>query len=132
MRTVLFLAAIWAAPIAQAGQFQYECEVLEDASIQIGHVEQLKDSLLKGQRFTISRESGEVVGSVAFAMSPQHGWKQFSVLDRGSKNQSFKLLAVSPGPFTNVVYLEVKEYENGQSKSFVHYTNFGISIGVCR
>jgi hypothetical protein len=120
MRIILGALAVCAAlPYsAHAGPFQYDCEVAHVHHIEKGQARERKGDYRQGQRFTISRESGEMVGSGAYRLSRDQGWKVFQVVDRGSNQQAFKLLAISQGPFTNVAYVTVKEYEEGDHKTF--------------
>jgi hypothetical protein len=117
---------------ANAGPFQYECEVKQVFDVDGGELRPVTKDIRVGQRFTISRESGEIVGGGAYALYRRQGWKAFDVLDRGSKAQSFKLLTVSQGPFTTITLVTVKEYEEEEQKTFIYYDNFSVSTGLCR
>jgi len=125
--------ALIAAGAVHAGEFQYECTVgaaraVDDAKLPSSRW----GPGLPGQRFTISRDTGAIGGSAAFRISKGPGWRTVEVLDRGSLQQSFKLLAISAGPITKVTYVEVKEDEPGAAKPFMHYENWKLTVGTCQ
>lgn len=118
---------------ARGGTFEYQCVATQEHSVVNGRLEPKKAGaeLTRGQKFVVSRETGEIVGG-AMALNRRQGWKVLDVVDRGSAEQSFKLLAISSGRNTHVIYLEIKEFEPGPEKSFVHYSLFNVTTGTCR
>ena len=67
-----------------------------------------------GTSFSIDRTSGKVIG---FPFSNE-SYKEIRVLSRGSKENSFKQIAVSHPPNIWIQYLYVAEYEEGPKKPF--------------
>lgn len=113
---------------ATAAAFQYECEVKQIHDIGEGAVNNRPRDIALGQKFTISRQTGEIVGSPAYALS--RGWKEFRVIDSGSNGQAYKFVAISDG-FPNVVFVSVREFEKGPTKTFVYLNNFLLTTGTC-
>ena len=118
--------------IVHAGEFQYECEIRQIFDISNGKTEIRRSDIAVGQKITISRQTGDIVGSPAYVLNRGQGWKDFMVLDRGSSEQSYKFLAVSSGPYRWVISAMVKEYESGPTKTFLHLDNFVLTTGQCR
>ncbi|HEX2827703.1 MAG TPA: hypothetical protein VHP37_15225 [Burkholderiales bacterium] len=106
-------------PAAIAGTFQYECEVKQAQWVTASEASTGAKSNYVGAKFVVSRETGEIVGP-RFDLRRSQGWNEFRVLDRGSKDQSYKSVAVSSGPYVNTVYVQIIEFEPGPLKLFVH------------
>ena len=117
---------------ANAGAFQYDCEVKQSQTIEKSGATEPAPISLVGWKFSVSRESGEIAGPPGLALHRGQGWKELRVLDRGSKQQSFKFVAVSSGPYTNVLYLQVTEFQAGPLKPFLLIDNTNIHTGLCR
>ena len=78
------------------------------------------------QQFVVDRVSGRVMGDV-FA---NHDAQRVEVLDPGSNQQAFKLLAVF-GPNISVDYLQIKEYHVQAAKPFTGMSQGKAYTGVC-
>jgi hypothetical protein len=131
-RILIAVGLISIGSIAHAGQYDYKCTVKQVYDIDKGAAV-LQDNKraihVAGQTFVVSRQTGDVIGQ-PYTLNRAQGWKEFSIVDPGSDQQSFKLLAKSGG-FANVVYLTVKEYEKATSKTFAYYDNFTLVVGTC-
>ncbi len=132
-KTIVGALALIAASAVHAGEFQYDCTVgaaraVDDAKLPASRW----GPGLPGQRFTISRETGAIGGSTAFRLDKGPDWRTVQVLDPGSSRQSFKLLAISAGASSKVIYVEVKEDEPGTAKPFMYYGDWKVTIGTCR
>ena len=119
--------------VVHAGDFQYDCTVSATRAVDNAELPSSRwGPGLPGQRFTINRETGAIGGSAAFRVGEGQDWRTVEVLDRGSSQQSFKLLAVSSGRLPTVIYVEVKEEAPGAAKPFMHYENWKLTLGTCR
>ena len=126
------MLALIAAGAAHAGAFQYDCTVSATRAVDDPKLPSSRwGAGLPGQRFTISRETGAIGGSTAFRLGKGQDWRTVEVLDHGSSQQSFRLLAISSGAITNVVYVEVKENQPGTAKPFMHYEDWKLTVGTC-
>ena len=72
---ILSALCLATARLAIAGPFQYECEVKEVYDADGGQLRQRAKDVAIGQQFTISRESGEIIGSSAYVLNRAQGWK---------------------------------------------------------
>lgn len=83
---------------------------------------------LVGTGFTINRETGEVIGEPF----DTRYYDQVTVLDKGSRENSYKAIATSPPPNVWVMYIYVAEHHRGSAKPFWG-TDSGNKIfsGVC-
>lgn len=77
-------------------------------------------------QFIVDRSSGRVMGDV-FA---NHDAQRVEILDPGSNQQAFKLLAVF-GPNISVDYLQIKEYHVRAEKPFTGMSQGKAYTGVC-
>jgi hypothetical protein len=130
LATLLLIAIVPAA--ANAGAFQYECEVKQVSDVEKGKATPRSRDIAIGEKFTISRQTGEIVGSKAYVLNRTQGWKEFRVLDSGGPGQSYKFIAVSSGPNTWVIFIHVKEYEEGPDKTFTLIDNSLLTVGTCK
>ncbi len=95
----------------------------------------LRDYLLS-QVAVVDRKTGKV-------FHPEFGnefYKERKILDSGSKDSSFKVIALSGQNstradgqlFQNVSYFQINEYIEGQDKPFVAVAGGTIGIGFCK
>ena len=80
-----------------------------------------------GGQFTVERSSGVMAGSLRnmYATKP-------IVIDRGSKENSFKVITTMKTDITSNIYsLTVNEYIEGDIKPFVFLNNSDVYYGVC-
>jgi hypothetical protein len=85
-------------------------------------------STLIGTTFSISRETGEVIG-MPFSTK---GWKEARVLDRGDATRSFKLMITSHQSNAWVRYLYVREFDEGERKPFWGADGEQMYAGTCK
>jgi hypothetical protein len=83
---------------------------------------------LLGGTFTIDRTTGNMDG-LPFSTEP---YKSITILDKGSKDNSYKAIVLSHGPHLTVMYVYVAEQKPGKKKPFWG-TNYGNNIfsGLC-
>jgi hypothetical protein len=77
-------------------------------------------------KFSINRQSGAISGSHI----TNDIWKK-SVMDRGSKEQSLKILSMSHGQYLHVMYAQVNLFAEGDKKSFLFVDGSAIYSGTC-
>ena len=92
---------------------------------------QLSKKAYIGREFTVDRGSGLMVGALknSFRTQPQ-------VIDRGSKDNSFKVVTTmnanqSAGPGTSVYMLVIDEFVQGTAKPFAYMEHSMIYFGHC-
>jgi len=113
---------------ADAGSDGYVCTVesfnrLTNEGTLVGNA---KDPII-GQEFTVDRKSGKIIGKYI-------GSAGFNteVLDSGSGNQSFKVLARNPWGFLHVLYLEIQEFHKEPRKPFLLVDASIVYTGTCQ
>lgn len=67
-----------------------------------------------GKQFSINRDTGEMVG-LPFAT---HSYKQVTVLDKGSNENSYKAIVTSHPPNMWIKYIHVAEHNQEKKKPF--------------
>ncbi len=77
-------------------------------------------------QFIVNRLNGRVMGDVF----DNHDAQRVEILDSGSDQQAFKLLAVF-GPNISVDYLQIKEYHLQADKPFTGMSQGKAYTGVC-
>jgi hypothetical protein len=113
---------------AWAGLYDYRCKVIDTREVnKKGSFENTK--LYMGAEFSVSRSNGAIIG-MPFP-NTSFGWKT-TVLDQGSKDQSFKLISISSGEFTHINYLEIHEFDEGIDKRFTGISGGTIHSGLCK
>ena len=129
MRIVtLVTALIFYASGAHAGAGSYVCTVaafnrLTNEGILTADS---KDPII-GKEFAVDRSTGKIIGRYI-------GTQGFNtqVLDSGSDNQSFKMLATNPVGFLHVLYLEIQEFNKGLKKPFLLVDAAIVYSGSCQ
>lgn len=122
--------AAWAS-VAQADAFfsAYECEFLTASTLESGRLVQskfTKDYL--ANKIYVDHNTGEIVGKF-FASSYWTG--EHTLIDRGSDEQSFKVMFLSGGTYRHVMLLEVMEYAAGPQKPFLLVDDTDVFTGIC-
>ena len=131
MKLLLVFVVMAFPSIGRAAAFQYECTIRQVVSLDAGKANIRSDGYEVGRKFSVSRESGAMSGFIDWRRQ-EGSWKMYQVVDRGSKNQSFKLLLMpEPAPYTRIMYLEVKEFEQTPEKTFTYYDTFKLLTGMC-
>lgn len=119
----------WSAFAAVASDHQYSCRVLQVYDLAAdGHLASSAwDASLKDGSFTVSRDTGDIVGLVL----PTALAKSVRVVNRGSKQNAFKAVA-DFGEQTEII--EIQECRDGPVKPFVAASMGGAGIVsvVCR
>jgi len=114
-----------------AGQEGYVCTIAKrhsiendgtlDSAVRTPIVKKILES-----EFTVDRQSGKIIGVYVST-----GGYKTEVLDIGSKQQSFKVLARSAFGFLHVMYLEIQEFSDEPYKPFVLIDGSVIYTGRC-
>ena len=132
MKTLQVLAIsllLSAAGTTLAGEVSYTCVVShiyslsEDGVLKVSNWEKE----MKGSTFSVSRITGEIVGEVV----PTLMAKSIRVINTGSKDNSFKTVAVFEG---QIQVLEVKEFYSSPTKPFISLSmgGAGLITGTCK
>ena len=80
-----------------------------------------------GKRFTIDRNSGDMIG-YPFATK---SYKSITVLDKGSTENAYKSISISHPPNIWAMYVYVKEFQKGKMKPFWGNEGSYIFSGNC-
>lgn len=128
------LAVIFAiatvAPIESYGSSgYYVCQVSSDAHIKnSGALDLLRNSPRIGEKFSVNKNTGAVVGDIFDALNnPQ-------VIARGSDQNSFKVLWIQKSAGKNgafVDYLSIEEFAKGKKKPFGFFSGGLLITGTC-
>jgi hypothetical protein len=102
----------------------YKCTVKDAATVENGKLA-LKQSQ-SGMQFVVDRANGRMFGE-SFSSS---GWQTIQILDKGSRNESFKVQYLS-SPFVHVRLLVVNEFEDGAAKNFSMLDGPDVYAGTC-
>ena len=113
-----------------ASQSTYVCEIkqimeLSDDGELIKHSGVYKS--LVGSKFTIDRESGDMIGLPFTTKS----YKTITVLNKGSNEMSYKSITISHPPNRWIMYIQVKEFVKGKLKPFWGNDGGNIFSGQC-
>ena len=107
----------------------YQCQVVSDAYIkQDGLLDLIKDSPRIGQRFTVFRKTGEIVGDVMDSM------KKPKVVSSGKDGASYKLIweqKSSGKSGTYIDYLSIDGSVNSNKKPFGFFSGSLLMSGWC-
>ncbi|MBU3626971.1 hypothetical protein ICN48_12100 [Polynucleobacter sp. JS-Safj-400b-B2] len=112
-----------------ADPFIYQCQVISDAFIKAdGSLDVLQDSPRIGQKFTVMKKTGDVVGDVMDSL------KNPKVLSSGSDKNSYKVLweqKSSSKSRAYVDYLNIDEFAKGMQKPFGFFSGSLLLTGIC-
>lgn len=128
-RFVITLLLLSVGSSAIAGDLAYICVVThvydlsENGSLETSSFEKT----MKGSKFSVSRETGEILGEVV----PTLMAKSTRVVNRGSKENSFKAVADFGDQYQ---VLEVQEFRKGPIKPFASSSmgGAGVVTGQCK
>jgi len=114
---------------AMAGELSYTCEVkhIYDLSSEGSLKPSGFEKQMKGSSFSVSRVTGEIIGEVI----PTLLAKSTHVVNKGSKEYSFRAVADFDNQFQIIV---VEEFKKGALKPFVSSSmgGAGIVTGLCK
>ncbi len=117
---------------AKAGEYSYQCVVINDAFIKDdGRVNIDPKSLNIGKRFAVDKKTGTLTGDIFFAAYPFTSPK---IIAKGGKDASFKVLWVAKAGGKDGVHSEllvVQEGSNQSKKPFSHFTGTQLTTGLC-
>lgn len=124
------------AATAYGGETSYVCQVAQVYSLDdAGNLrpQATLAKVTKENTFTVSRTSGQLFGK-SLSLDTTRA-KETKVLNRGSKENSFKATA-DFGDFPNGTrpfqLIEVQEFHAGPSKPFIIFGELGLITGTCK
>jgi hypothetical protein len=131
--TVMLVVALEGSAFAEGGARPdaegYKCtikrsfELREDGSIQ----PHTTPEAFRNMEFIVNRESGQMLGDIS-----SRWWTgKREVLDRGSDQQSYKLIYTSVPPIVHVNLLQIAEYRKDALKPFLLVANTNMHTGDC-
>ncbi|MBU3615860.1 hypothetical protein [Polynucleobacter sp. JS-Polo-80-F4] len=126
----LVSAALLLGPLpVYADPFIYQCQVMSDAFIKAdGSLDVLQDSPRIGQKFTVMKKTGDVIGDVMDSL------KNPKILSAGSEKNSYKVLwqqKSSDKSRLYVDYLNIDEFVKGMQKPFGFFSGSLLLTGIC-
>jgi hypothetical protein len=126
--TILLLTLFGIAGIANSAE-GYKCKVLMAKSLtKAGEMAKTGYSnIYVGKEFVVDINTGRMIG----AISNGNHTAQPTVLDRGSKDQGYKVITIYK-PFVSVDYLNVEEFTNSPEKPFMFIESSTVISGICR
>lgn len=144
LKISIFLVLISLSGASLSGELSYSCKIKHiydlsnDGSLKASYFEKI----LKGKTFSVSRMNGEIIGKGI----PTVLANSFKVVNRGSKDYSFKTVALFDSvnkPFSkgdetseytaNVQLLEIQEFSDNKIKTFIAMSMSGVGLvtGTC-
>jgi hypothetical protein len=112
-----------------ASQNAYVCEVVSDSYIKAdGTLDLIKESSRIGQKFTVVKKTGEVVGDIMDSL------KNPKVAALGSDKNAYKVIWVQKAASKNgafVDYLSIDEFAKGKIKPFGFFSGSQLLTGFC-
>jgi hypothetical protein len=129
-KQALGLCFIFWTLAVSAGPSEYQCSVQQAAEVDAtGKMKTYKPS--PQLSFAVSRRTGAIIGA-PFSNTISPATTNVQVIDYGSKEQSFKVLSVYKGTFTNADYLIIEEFSESQEKPFRGMSMSSIYTGTCK
>lgn len=123
------MAAVVAPLQAYADPHFYQCQVMSDAYIKAdGSLDVLRDSPRVGEKFTVIKGTGEVIGDVMDALNNP------KVIPSIGGKYSYKVIweqkaEGSGGAFVD--YLNIDEFVKGKKKPFGFFSGSLLLTGLC-
>jgi hypothetical protein len=131
MKYILAVLVMTFSMQAFSGKFGYEC-VVESSYRVSGEGELIRNSTMvfEGEKFSVSRETGEVAGFQAVSSMRA---KQLSVINQGTSEMSFKSIALFSHPNVGgeINVIEIEEFVESDEKPFVMMRGVTIFSGIC-
>lgn len=116
------------ASISKAGDLSYDCVIKHVYDVDdMGNLEASGwQKEFKSNKFTVSRETGKITGQTLTTVLA----KNTRVINKGSKENSFKAVGEFEGQFQ---LIEIQEFKKGIKKPFVASSmgGAGIVTGIC-
>ena len=114
---------------AKAGNLTYDCVIKKLYDIDDKGVLEASgwQSQIKGNKFTVSRETGKILDDTATTILA----KKTRVINFGSKDYSFKSVAEFEGQFQ---LIEIQEFKQSNEKPFIisSFGGAGLATGTCK
>lgn len=112
-----------------ASQNAYVCEVVSDSYTKAdGTLDLIKESSRIGQKFTVVKKTGEVIGDIMDSL------KNPKVAALGSDKNAYKVIWVQKAASKNgafVDYLSIDEFAKGKMKPFGFFSGSQLLTGFC-
>jgi hypothetical protein len=116
-----------ASPSARAASNGYICKILAYSLLaDEGKLQSFPKDPIVGQTFSVDRSSGSIIGKYVSS----EFWSPH-VLDTGSDQESFMMIATPATGFMHVIYLRIVEFAKGSTKPFVLSDDGAIMTGTC-
>jgi len=127
---MLLAISLTAAPLqSYAAPNPYVCEVVSDSHIKAdGALDLVRESPRIGQKFTVVKKTGEVIGDIMDAL------KNPRVAALGSEKNAYKVIWVQKAASKNgafVDYLSIDEFAKGKMKPFGFFSGSQLLTGFC-
>ncbi|QWE08173.1 hypothetical protein [Polynucleobacter ibericus] len=114
---------------AYAAPNAYVCEVVSDSYVKAdGTLDLIKESSRIGQKFTVVKKTGEVIGDIMDSL------RNPKVAALGSEKNAYKVIWVQKAASKNgafVDYLSIDEFANGKMKPFGFFSGSQLLTGLC-
>jgi len=128
---ILFIASLMLVLCsgAKAGTYDYKCTILDSSGVDESGKRKSAYLSNNEKSFMVDRSKGVIVGGIL-----SNSTDDIRILDKGSSQQSFKVLTKYNNPFPTYSLVVIEEFRNTTEKSFyaVH-TGFGIHYtGTCK
>jgi hypothetical protein len=112
---------------AFAGGGGYVCRIVSESIINdSGSIEVRPKHPIIGQDFTVDRASGRIIGRYIGSQG-----RDPNVIEHGSNQQSFKVIAKNSWGYVHLMLLEVEEYNQGVEKPFLLVDDTEVMSGLC-
>ncbi|WP_417455793.1 hypothetical protein [Kordiimonas sp.] len=126
----LAIAVVLLSGTPVAAVDDYLCEIMGTGRV-VASGQFEETNILKmyvGRKFSVDRKTGMMSGALK---NNYHSMPR--LVDRGSKDNSFKVMTVDVFEnTTNVYVLNIGEFEEGPNKPFIFYENSSVYYGRCR
>ena len=129
LTTLFFMVAIVAPLQAYADPHFYQCQVMSDAYIKTdGSLDLLRDSPRVGEKFTVIKGTGVIIGDVMDALNNPKVFPSIA-----GKN-SYKVIweqKAEGGGGAFIDYLNIDEFVKGKKKPFGFFSGSLLLTGLC-
>lgn len=128
---ILYVINLILFPVVSiAENYVYQCDPLSVMTLNgDGYLEQDEFFQSKAKPFSVNRDTGHVRGGLL-----DNDGMNIYLFDKGSSKQSFKIAAKTTSDVVHAMYLQVNEFESGETKPFmgVRSPNSVIITGLCQ
>ncbi len=130
MKKLVFISLLLTITNVNAGKHDYQCTALKAVGVnQKGEVVDRKEMLIQKNTFVVDRQSGRIVGA-PFG-NANTAAENIKILEDGKSKNSFKVITTYK-PSSLIDYLEIREFEDKEEKSFYGISFSTYVTGICR